>query len=99
MLLVYVKKELLIEEEIELFWWWIEQGVEYLFYWSYVVLKRVNLLEVMYDGWFDFEIDVFVVDKLQLFGVLLSGVVDMRIFMRRLVFDLIGLLFDLVWME
>ena len=80
------------QEQIETLIQWIAEGAEWEEHWAYNPPKRVEPPEVKTPGRVRNPIDQFILSKLESEGLELSSEADRRTLMRRLHFDLTGLL-------
>lgn len=80
------------QEQIDTLIQWIAEGAEWEEHWAYVPPKRVELPEINNPAWVKNQIDQFILSKLEAEGLEPSAEADKRTLIRRLYFDLTGLL-------
>ncbi|MDE0314373.1 MAG: PSD1 and planctomycete cytochrome C domain-containing protein [Candidatus Poribacteria bacterium] len=80
------------QEQIDTLIQWIKEGAEWEEHWAYNSPKRVELPEVKSPDWVHNPIDQFILGKLEAEGLEPSSEADKRTLIRRLHFDLTGLL-------
>jgi hypothetical protein len=80
------------QEQIDTLIQWIKEGAEWEEHWAYDPPKRVDLPEVENPDWVRNSIDQFILGKLDTEGLKPSPGADKRTLIRRLHFDLTGLL-------
>ena len=80
------------QEQIDTLIQWIAEGAEWEEHWAYVPPKRVELPEINNPAWVKNQIDQFILSKLEAEGLEPSAEADKRTLIRRLHFDLTGLL-------
>ncbi len=81
----------LSQEQVKLLRDWIASGAKYEKHWSYVSPKRIDPPSVNQPAWPRNEIDQFVLARLEKAGLQPSREASRRKLIRRLYFDLIGL--------
>ncbi len=80
------------QEQIDTLIQWIKEGAEWEEHWAYFPPKKVNLPDVKTMEWVKNSIDQFILGKLEAEGLEPSPEADRRTLIRRLHFDLTGLL-------
>ena len=80
------------QEQIDTLIQWIAEGAEWEEHWAYVPPKRVELPEINNPAWVKNQIDQFILSKLEAEGLEPSAEAAKRTLIRRLYFDLTGLL-------
>ena len=80
------------QEQIDTLVQWIAEGAEWEEHWAYIPPKRIELPEINNPAWVKNQIDQFILSKLEAEGLEPSADADKRTLMRRLHFDLTGLL-------
>ena len=80
------------QEEIDTLIQWIAEGAEWEEHWVYSLPERVELPTVENAAWVGNPIDAFILGKLETEGLTPSAEADKRTLIRRLSFDLTGLL-------
>ena len=80
------------QEQIDTLVQWIAEGAEWEEHWAYIPPKRVELPEVKNPAWVKNPIDRFILSKLDAEELEPSSEADKRTLIRRLHFDLTGLL-------
>ena len=82
----------LLKKQIDTLIQWIKEGAEWEEHWAYDPPKRVDTPEVENPDWVRNPIDQFIFRKLETEGLEPSPEADKRTLIRRLHFDLTGLL-------
>ncbi len=85
-------KKPLSAEEQQLFKQWIVQGAKYERFWSFVPPKRAPAPKVNHEAWRDGTVDPYVMARLEAAGLQPKREADRRTLIRRVTFDLTGLL-------
>ena len=80
------------QEQIDTLIQWIAEGAEWEEHWVYDLPKRVEPPTVKNPAWVRNPIDAFILGKLETEGLTPSAAADKRTLVRRLNFDLTGLL-------
>ena len=80
------------QEQIDTLIQWIAEGAEWEEHWAYNPPKRIDLPEVKKSDWIRNPIDQFILGRLETEGLEPSSEADKRTLIRRLHFDLTGLL-------
>ena len=80
------------QEEIDMLIQWIAEGAEWEEHWVYSLPERVEPSTVENTAWVRNPIDAFILGRLEAEGLTPSTEADKRTLIRRLSFDLIGLL-------
>ena len=80
------------QEQIDTLIQWIAEGAEWEEHWVYDLPKRVEPPTVKNPAWARNPIDAFILGKLETEGLTPSAAADKRTLVRRLNFDLTGLL-------
>lgn len=80
------------QEQIDTLVQWIAEGAEWEEHWAYIPPERAELPEINNPAWVKNQIDQFILSKLDAEGLEPSADADKRTLIRRLHFDLTGLL-------
>ena len=80
------------QEQIDTLIQWIAEGAEWEEHWAYIPPKRIDPPEVKNPDWLNNPIDKFILSKLDTEELEPSTEADKRTLIRRLHFDLTGLL-------
>ena len=80
------------QQEIDTLIQWIAEGAEWEEHWVYKLPERVDPPTVENEAWSENPIDAFILSRLQAEGLTPSPEADKRTLIRRLNFDLTGLL-------
>jgi hypothetical protein len=83
--------KLLTQEQKQILRTWIEQGADYAEHWSFVKPRRAAPPEVSDASWPRYELDRFVLARLDAEGLVPSPEADRQTLLRRLSLDLTGL--------
>ncbi|MEN8784393.1 MAG: PSD1 and planctomycete cytochrome C domain-containing protein [Akkermansiaceae bacterium] len=81
----------LTSEEKELLKKWIQGGAEYEDFWAFVPAKKQEAPSIKNKAWPKYDIDKFVLAKIEAKGKSPKGQADKRTLIRRLALDLTGL--------
>ncbi|MCG9127502.1 PSD1 domain-containing protein [Candidatus Poribacteria bacterium] len=80
------------QKQIDTLIQWIAEGAEWEEHWAYIPPQKINPPDVNYKDWIHNPIDNFILSNLEKEALIPSKEADKRTLIRRLYFDLTGLL-------